>query len=623
VQSPFRTASHFLLLSVVAASHAGCNGASPESPQQAIVVEVRYPGANTRVVADTIAAPIEQQISGIEKMLTMRSRSGDDGLCTLTVSFAPGADLDLAQTDVQNRINLALPGLPDPVQRGGVVVRKGPAGVGLILFLSSPDGRFDSLYLSNFANIYLRDELARAAGVAEVALVGSLDYSLRIWLDPDRLAARELAATDVMQALERQNLKAAAAPVEPQPGKLPVFQMTITGRERLATVEELNDLVVQAEAGQDIRLRDVASVQLGATRADSRARLDGKPGVALAIHLLPLARPGDVRAAVQQIMTRLATNFPEGITLDTAFDFTTNLEAPERAAGPRYVLLDLDAPAGASAQRQLAVLDRADKVMRLGKEVERVMILTDNVFDRLPDRPCLLVRVAPAGRGQPAMDAVIEAIRKQFAKQVAEAAFRLRDLSQPKAFPRCGYTIDLAVHGPEGDQVRNFARKLAERLRASHKLTDVWTDAEAADRPRIQIDVDANAAKALGVERNDLMNTLQVIFGGLDLSGSGRTSQIKLQTGSEFRTHPDDIRQLKVRNSQGNMVPLAALVTVRETTGPAIEERFNGQPMIELTANPAAGTPLAEARTLCETLAGEVRADLRLPADYRLTWLDD
>jgi multidrug efflux pump subunit AcrB len=587
------------------------------------VAEVRYPGANARVVADTIAAPIEQQLNGLEKMLTMRSRCGDDGLCTITVTFAPGADLSLAETLVENRIKLALPGLPDPVQRGGVVVRKASTGVGLILFLSSPNGRFDNLNLSNYANIQLKDELARAAGVADVALAGSLDYSLRIWLDPDRLAARELAATDVMQALERQNLKAAAAPVEPHPGKVPLFQVTVTGLARLATVEELNDLVVQADAGRDIRLRDVARVELGATRAHGRAQLDGKPGVALAIHLSPLARPGDVRAALQQIMTRLATNFPEGITLDTVFDFTANLEASERAASPRYILLDMDAPPGASAQRQLAVLDRADQVMRLGKEVERVMILTDNVFDRLPDRPCLLVRVAPAGQGQPGMDAMIEAIRRQLEKQVADAAFRLRDLSQPKAFPRCGYPIDLAVHGPEGDQVRSFARKLAERLRASHKLTDVWTDAEAADRPHVQVDVDANAAKALGVERNDVMNTLQVFFGGLELDGSGRIFQIKLQTGGEFRTHADDIKLLKVRNSQGNMVPLSALVALREITGPAIEERFNGQPMVEVTANPAAGTSLAEIRTLCETLAGDVRAELRLPADYRLTWLDD
>jgi multidrug efflux pump subunit AcrB len=221
------------------------------------------------------------------------------------------------------------------------------------------------------------------------------------------------------------------------------------------------------------------------------------------------------------------------------------------------------------------------------------------------------------------MDRVIEAIRKQLEKQVAEAAFRMRDLSQPKAFPRCGYPIDFAVHGPDGNQVRSFARKLAERLRASHKLTDVWTDAEAADRPHVQVDVDADAAKALGVVPTDVMNTLQVFLGGLELSGSGRTSQIKLQTGSEWRNDADDIRQLKVRNSQGNMVPLSTIVTLRETTGPAIEERFNGQPMVEITANPAAGITLAEIRTLCETLAGEVRAELRLPADYRLTWLDD
>jgi multidrug efflux pump len=164
---------------------------------------------------------------------------------------------------------------------------------------------------------------------------------------------------------------------------------------------------------------------------------------------------------------------------------------------------------------------------------------------------------------------------------------------------------------------------LAERLRASHKLTDVWTGAEAADRSRVQIDLDARAAKALGVERNDVMNTLQVFLGGLELDGSGRIFQIKLQTGGEFRTHAEDIKLLKVRNSQGNMVPLSALVTLREVTGPGIEERLNGQSMAQITANPAASITLAEVRTLCETLTSDVRAELRLPADYRLTWLDD
>jgi multidrug efflux pump subunit AcrB len=623
MKTPPRAPIASLFLFVAAASLAGCSRPRVENPRPTIVVEVRCPGANARVVADTIAAPIEQQMSGVDKMLTMRSRSSDDGLCTITVTFAPGVELSAGQALVEHRIKQALPGLPDVVKRGGVVVRKGSTGVGLILFLSSPNGRFDKLYLSNYANTQLKDQLARTAGVADVTLVGSQEYSLRIWLDPDRLAALELAATDVMKVLERQNLKPAAAPVEPAPGKSPAFEMTVSGLGRLATVEELNDLVVQADAGREIRLRDIARVQLGAAHADSRAQLDGKPGVAMVIHLLPFARPGDVSAALQQMMTRRASNFPEGTALDIAFDFTTNLEAAERATSPQYVLLDMDAPPGASAERKLATLERADQVMRLGKQIKRVMSLTDNVFDRLPDRPCVVVRVDPARRGQSEMDTMIEAIRRQLEKQVAEAAFRLRDLSRPSAFPRCGYPIDFALHGPDGNRARSFARKLAERLRASGKLTDVWTGAEAADRTRVQLDVDASAAKAHGVALTDVVNTVQVFFGGLELNGSGQSWQINLQTGSELHNHADDIKQLKVRNSGGEFVPLSRLVTLREITGPSIEERLNGQPMVEITANPASGKSLAEIRTLCETLAGDVRAELRLIGDYRLTWLDD
>jgi multidrug efflux pump subunit AcrB len=578
------------------------------------------PGTNARVVVDTIAAPIEQQVNGVEKMLYMSSRSTSDGTYTLTVTFQDKVDLNMAHVLVQNRVALAL---PDLVKRRGVAVRKGSAGVGLILFLSSPNGKFDQLFLSNYANIQLRDELARTVGVAEVALAGSLDTRLKIWLDPDRLAALELATTDVAKALEHQNLMPTAAPTEPLSGRSPVLQIADGGLGRLATVEELNDLVVQADAGREVRLRDVARIQLGAARADSQARLDGKPGVAMAIHLLPLARPRDVSAALQQQMTRLATFFPEGLTLDIAFDFTANLEDAEHATSPQYILLDIDMPDEASAQRKRDIIDRADQVLRLGKEIQRVMSLTDNVFDRLPDRHCVLVRVAPAGQGQADRDPMNDAVRSQLGKQVADATFRVRDLSRPKAFPRCGYAIDFAVHGPEGNLVRSFARKLAERLRASRQLTDVWTCAETADRRRVQFDVDASAAKALGVAVTDVTDTLQVFFGSLELKGSGQFIPMELRTGREFRGHTDDIKQLKVRNSSGEPVPLLALVTLRETTGPDIEERLNGQPMVEITANPAAGRSLAETRTCCQKLAGDVCTELRLTADYRLTWLDE
>jgi multidrug efflux pump subunit AcrB len=310
------------------------------------------------------------------------------------------------------------------------------------------------------------------------------------------------------------------------------------------------------------------------------------------------------------------------MSLDTAFDFTANLEAAERTTSAQYVLLDVIAPPGASSQRKLAILDHADQVMRLGREVKRVMSLTENVFDRLPGGLCALVRVAPGGQGQADMDTMIEAIRRQFANQVAEATFRLRDLSRPTAFPRCGYPIDFAVHGPEADRARSFARKLAERLRGTNKLTDVWTGAEAADCPWIQLDFGANAAKVQGVAPTDVMTTLRVFCGELELGDSGQSWQIKLQNGRDVRDLADGIKLLKVRNSRGNMVPLSGLVKLREMMGPAIEERLNGQPMVEITANPAVSESLAEIRTLCERLAGDVRAELSLTADYRLTWLD-
>jgi multidrug efflux pump subunit AcrB len=585
-----------------------------------IVVKIRCPRANAREAAVTIVAPIEKLLDGLESTIAMRSRSCDDGFCTISIAFAPGVDLNEAQTLVENRLKRALPELPDLIQRP-VVVTKGSAGVGLILFLSAPDGRFDTLYLSNYANLQLRDQLVSAAGIADVTLTGSQDYNLRIWLDSNRLAALELTSTDVVKTLELNNQKT-AEPSTPKPGGSPELNHESTGLGRLATVEQLYDLVVPGDAGRDAQLRHVARMELGATRSDSRAQLDGEHGVALAIYLLPLARPSEVSAAVQQIMSRLAGNLPEGINLKIAFDFTPNLDATEGATRPHYFLLDMDAPAGASAQDKLAWLDRADQVMRAGKEVKRVMVLTDNVFDRLPDRSCVLVSVATPIQGQSGADTAAEAIRKQLQKQVADATFRLRDFSRLNASPCASYPIDFAVHGPERDQAQNFARKLVTGMRANNKLMDVWTSAEAAEVAHAQFEVDANAAKAHGVAMSDVMNALQVAYQGLELDGVGRLPQINVQVGTERRMRAEDLKQLNVRNSRGDLVSLSGLVTLREVTGPAFEERLNGQPMFEITANPAAKLNLGEIKTLCESLAGDVRVELRLPADYRLSWLD-
>src|SRR5215212_5387859 len=182
----------------------------PDITPPTVEVYAIYPGANARTVADTVASPIEQQVNGVEDMMYMSSQSGNDGSYTLTVTFKPGADLNIAQVLVQNRVNLALPVLPDLVRRRGVTVKKKSPNVLMIVNLSSPDGSRDNLYLSNYATIQLRDELARLPGVGDIQYLGQRDYSMRIWLDPERLASRNLSAADVVAAVQEQNIQVAA-----------------------------------------------------------------------------------------------------------------------------------------------------------------------------------------------------------------------------------------------------------------------------------------------------------------------------------------------------------------------------------------------------------------------------
>src|SRR4051795_8837090 len=224
----------------------------PEITPPTVEVSAIYPGANANIVSDTIAAPIEQQVNGVEDMLYMSSTCGNDGSYTLTVTFKPGTDLNIAQVLVQNRVYLAQPVLPDLVKRRGVTVKKKAPNVLMIVNLYSPKDaaeKRDSLYLSNYATIQLRDELARLEGVGDITFLGQRDYSMRLWLDPEKMAFRNLAASDVTRAIEQQNVQVAAG----QLGQPPVpqgqaFQYSLTTKGRLAEAGEFEDMILKSDA---------------------------------------------------------------------------------------------------------------------------------------------------------------------------------------------------------------------------------------------------------------------------------------------------------------------------------------------------------------------------------------
>src|SRR5437870_712965 len=231
----------------------------PQITPPTVRVTAVYPGANAQVVADTVAAPIEQQVNGVEGMLYMSSQSTNDGAYSLTVTFRPGSDLNLAQVLVQNRVALATPILPDLVKRRGVTVKKKSPNVLMIVNLYSPDGSQENLDLSNYATIQIRDELARLTGVGDISYLGQRDYSMRVWLNPQEMASRNLTATDVTAAIEQQNTQVAAGQLgQPPVHTGQVFQFTMSTMGRLSDAEQFKDMVIKTDTrGRLVRLRDV------------------------------------------------------------------------------------------------------------------------------------------------------------------------------------------------------------------------------------------------------------------------------------------------------------------------------------------------------------------------------
>src|SRR5205085_9306458 len=243
----------------------------PEITPPTVEVSAVYPGANAQVVADTVAAPIEQQVNGVEGMMYMSSQCTNDGTYTLTVTFKLGTDLNIAQVLVQNRVALAQPVLPSLVQRRGITVKKKSPSQLMIVNLFSPDGSRDNLYLSNSATIQLRDELSRLQGVGDITYLGQRDYSMRLWLDPEKMAVKKLAAADVLRAVEQQNAQIAAGQVgQPPAPRGQAFQYTINTLGRLSSEDQFRDMILKAdeEGSRVVRLRDVGRVELGALNYD-------------------------------------------------------------------------------------------------------------------------------------------------------------------------------------------------------------------------------------------------------------------------------------------------------------------------------------------------------------------
>src|SRR4029078_10260019 len=296
----------------------------PEVTPPTIAVRAVSPGATPTVLAQTVGTPLEDAINGVEHMLYMSSSATADGVLNLTVTFEIGTDVNLAQVSVQNRVSQALARLPEEVRALGGVTEKRSPDITMVVHLVSPDGRYDPVYLRNYALLNVRNELARLPGAGQVIVFGAGDYAMRVWLDPNKGASRGLSASDVVQSIREQNLQVAAGVVGGQPMPDPVaYQLTVTARGRLTDEAEFGNIIVKTGAnGEVTRLRDVARLELSAGDFGLRALLDNKSAVAVVVFQAPCSNALALSSGVRARMAELKTRFPQGVAWSAVYDPT-------------------------------------------------------------------------------------------------------------------------------------------------------------------------------------------------------------------------------------------------------------------------------------------------------------
>lgn len=297
---------------------------TPDITPPTVKVSTSYPGASASVISETVAAPIEEQVNGVEDMLYMQSKSSSDGNMNLTITFEVGTDVDMATVLVQNRVKIAEPVLPQDVKREGINTKKQSTNLTLLVNLISPEGTYDEIFLSNYIKLRIEDELKRIKGVGDIELFGAKEFSMRIWLDPEKLKVRDLTTNDILNAVREQNVQVAAGQIgAPPSSKGQVFQYTVNTLGRLSEVEQFEDIVLKISPdGRILRLKDVARVELGAKAYTTNAKLNGSPSIAIGVYQLPGANALAIAEAIRAKMDNLSEKFPEDVEYVIAYDPT-------------------------------------------------------------------------------------------------------------------------------------------------------------------------------------------------------------------------------------------------------------------------------------------------------------
>ncbi len=576
-----------------------------------IVVKAAYPGANARVVADTVGAHIEKQVHGVEGMTHMTSQCDHAGNYALTVTFAAGTDPQQAQVRVQNRVTLLQPVLPEAVWKGGLIVRPKAGDVLLFVVLTS-DGRQDARALSEVANKMVRGDLTRLPGVGDVQLFGAPDQAVRVHLDPDLLQALNLTVQEVLLVVQEYGAQAAAG----QLGQPPVpagqgFDFTLNTTSPLQTTAELENIPLKTNPeGRQVRIRDVGTIERGPTASAGKARCNGQAAVVLGVAPVATAQPAAVSAAVRSRLAQLREKLPKGVHLAVRFD------ASGGGAAPGYLRLDVRLPDDASLERTQSALEKCARLLARVDEVCDVLELSGPPAAPGSNQGCVLVGLELAEGGRAG---VAVALRQLLGRELPEALVRVGDPARPGQLSQEGYAVALAVHGPDEQRVNELAQQLAALLTESKQLTDVGCGPGDREAPNLMLAIDPEKLKSLGVSMDEVIKPLQAVFGSFyinDFNKFGRTWQINVSVKKEVRQGAERLESLQVRTNKGKLLPLRAVASIREYTCPMVVQRFNGEPMATVTANLAPGVSAAAARAACAAAAAKV-----LPAGYRLSWL--
>ena len=617
----------------------------PEIAPPTIVVRASYPGANAETVASTLATPLEQQINGVEDMLYMSSYSTSDGSMSLTITFKLGTDLDKAQVLVQNRVSIAIPRLPEEVRRLGITTLKSSPDLMMVVHMLSPEGAYDQLYVSNYAQNFVRDVLARLDGVGDITLFGAREYSMRVWLDPEKMAGYALSGGDIVKALQEQNVQVSGGSLgqEPAPSSN-AFQLTLSTQGRFQDVRQFRNVIVKAtDDGRLIRLQDIARVELGARDYVTNSYLSGKPAVALAIFQRPGTNALQAAENIIRAMDGLKRDFPKGIDYRIVYNPTEFIAESVREVYKtlyeavalvvlvviiflqswRTALIPIVAiPVSligtfavmAALGFSLNTLTLFGLVLAIGIVVDDAVTFvgfSGATFTNASNAAAIFARFKSYEERRKAGLGATAVVGQLFGRlQAIQDAFIIAIPPPPVRGIGNAGGFKLQVEDRTGIGLRPLLAatyELMGRAQKNPQLTGVFTTFNA-NTPQIYLEIDRTKARMLNVPIPNIFEALSINLGSAyvnDFNAFGRVYQVRAQADQAYRVDREDIQRLKVRSATGALVPLGTLVELVDTSGPDLVQRYNLYPSVPLQGNGAPGVSSGQALEAMESLARE------------------